>query len=752
MKTARIISFGILFFLSLSGFAQYEESDQARILNIKLRNDLNQAVPSFVIQVSNSEADKGIRIISDKAGNIEVPVETGHEYTIKDNEENLLDKISIPKNPTAPLIKTIIVSKPVISARLIYDTVSQKPEYSSDNENVLEARITIRVWDLDRKLLQNIKVRLVCSKYGTVYTATTNASGVARFQVLIGGDYNLGIQELENLKVIRVPAVSGTALVMDVPYQPTDITEITRNDTVYQEYIPRKKATFSRAFLEVIINDYEHRPLPGEPVYLAVVGKPTVYTAMTDRLGKAYFLLPYGNDYVVNLTYERDIFLCSYPLKEGVLREDEAFVTYRGTAQIREFFKNARRDQQGFITEFHPVEVKKIGFDASNVIKTKHGYNVNFPAKSETPPPAILNNKDVIQGGGYFSKDVYSFNNKTGLFNWGLQLGDNGVSASVCAEDFLVITTESCTLYAIDARTGELAWSKWLGPELNSTPTVANGKVYAVYPAKLDAVITDNKPYAVICFDLKTGNIIWQNWIDSEPLGSPVANGKSLYITTSLGNLHQFDNSTGKVQRPLKNGRFTSPPTISGGIVYLSRRIAEKPEQERIEAFLAATLAPAGLFPSMTINAKDDISSLSPSELMNYCSGRPLVFLGKLYAVSGKSLVCFDAKQFTKLWTIDLSKRTGMMEDEFAAMPAAVNKKIVVSTLSGKVLVVDPLKGEIETTYDLESALKFQPVISDGWIYAGSKEGKLISYNTGNPLLTGWPMWSMNAAHNPVVE
>jgi outer membrane protein assembly factor BamB len=48
--------------------------------------------------------------------------------------------------------------------------------------------------------------------------------------------------------------------------------------------------------------------------------------------------------------------------------------------------------------------------------------------------------------------------------------------------------------------------------------------------------------------------------------------------------------------------------------------------------------------------------------------------------------------------------------------------------------------------------VKFQPVISDGWIYAGSKEGKLISFNTGNPSLTGWPMWSMNATHNPVVE
>ena len=752
MKAARIISTGILVFLSCSVFAQYEEYSQAKILNIKLKNDLNQAVPSFEVRITGSEADKAIRIISDKAGNIEVPVETGHEYTIKDNEGNLLDKISIPQNPTSPLTKTIIASKPMLHAGQTYDTLFQSLAGTTEKRNVLEASVTTRVVNLDQKPQKNLTVRLVCSKYRTVYTATTNSSGVARFQVLIGGDYNLGIEESGNLRTIRIPATSGYSLTLEVPYQPTNITEITRNDTVYQEYIPLKRATFSRAFLEVTLKDYEHQPLPGEPVYLAVVGQSTVYTAMTDQQGKAYLLLPYGNDYTLHLTYERDIFLCSFPFKEGILREDEAFVTYRGTAQIREFFKNAKRDQNGFITEFMPVAVKKIGFDASNVVKTKHGYTVHFPAKSETPTPAILNNKDVIQGGGYYSKNVYSFNNKTGLFNWGLELGDNGVSASVCAENFLVITTESCTLYAIDARTGELAWSKWLGPELNSTPTVANGKVYAVYPNQLDARMNENKPYAVICFDLKTGNIIWQNWIDSEPLGSPVACGKSLYITTSLGNLHQFDNTTGKVQRPLKNGGFTSPPTISGGIVYLTRLSSGKPEQQRIEAFLATTLAPSGSFPAMAIAADDEISSLTPSELMNYSSGRPLAFLGRLYTVSGKSLVCFDAKQFTKLWTFDLAKITGMTEDEFASMPAAVNKKIVVSTLSGKVLVVDPLKGAIETTYDLESALKFQPVINDGWIYAGSKEGKLISYNTGNPSLTGWPMWSMNAAHNPVVE
>ncbi len=378
---------------------------------------------------------------------------------------------------------------------------------------------------------------------------------------------------------------------------------------------------------------------------------------------------------------------------------------------------------------------------------------MNSKCLVETPTPAVLNNRDVIQGGGYYSRELYSLNKMTGLFNWGLELSDNGVSASVCDEDFLVITTESCTLYAIDAGTGELAWSKWLGPDINSTPTVANGKVYAVYPTALDTpVMGENKPFAVICFDLKTGAIIWQNHLDSEPLGSPVACGNSVYITTSLGNLHQFDNTTGKVKSPVKNGGFTSPPTITGGIVYVNRKSEEKPGQERIEAFQATSLIPAGSFPAMKSDTGIEIKGLTPSELMNYSFGRPLAFHNRLYAVIGKSLTCFDPGKLTSVWTLDLSLKTGMEMEEFAAMPSAANEKIVVSTRSGKVLVIDPAKGAIEKVYDLETAMKFQTVISDGWIYAGSAEGKLISYNTGDPSFTGWPMWSINAAHNPVIE
>ncbi|MCX6278015.1 MAG: PQQ-binding-like beta-propeller repeat protein [Bacteroidetes bacterium] len=717
-----------------------------------MKNELNQSAPAIVVHLTDKNTGQFMNVVSDQKGQMEIPVEPGHMYVIKVNRAILPDEISIPKKPGAPLTKTIIISNQDSNNEHPFDTVFQKTGSSFYKVSALEAKLTFRITDLDHRPLKNLAVRLVCPKYRRVYLSATNDLGVARFQVLLGGDYNLGIGESENIKNYQIPISSGYSLTVDIPYQPTDVTERTQNDTVFQESIKQMQATSLRAFLQVKVQDYDHLPLKDESVYLNVIGKSQVYTAKTDLQGKAYFLLPYGNDYTLHLTYERDIFLCKYPWKEGILLEDEALITYRGTAQIKDFFRGAIRDKNGFITEFMSVPVKKIGFDPVNIQPTKHGYHVNFPAKSETPTPAILNNNDVIQGGGYYSKEVYSFNNKNGRLNWGLELGDNGVSASVCDEDFLVITTESCTLYAINAKTGELAWSKWLGPEINSTPTVANGKVYAVYPTQLDPDENEVKPYAVICFDLKNGKILWQNWIDSEPLGSPVACGQSVYITTSNGNLHQFDNTSGKGQCPERNGGFTSPPTIAGNIVYLARKNQEKPEQEQIEAFQSNGLVYRGSFPSKTTNAEYETQYLKPSELMNFSTGRPLFFRGKLYAVSGNSLTCFDPGKHSSLWTIDLTKIPALQQDEFSSMPVAVNQKIMVSTRSGKVMVVDPVKGVVELTYDLETPVKFQPVVHDGWIYAGSGDGKLISYNTGNKSLTGWPMWSMNAAHNPVVE
>src|SRR5262249_25851899 len=158
----------------------------------------------------------------------------------------------------------------------------------------------------------------------------------------------------------------------------------------------------------------------------------------------------------------------------------------------------------------------------------------------------------------------------TGELVWGVTLDDDGPSAAVCADGVTVFNTESCTIFALDAKTGKQLWSYFLGDPLTSTPTIANGKVFTSYPAagrggqaqqqnlnpannapqdkKAAAKPKDNQAakagppcsHVLAAFDLKTGKILWQRWIDSDVMTAPVAVDKDLYATSFAGVVYKF--------------------------------------------------------------------------------------------------------------------------------------------------------------------------------------------------------------------
>ena len=62
-------------------------------------------------------------------------------------------------------------------------------------------------------------------------------------------------------------------------------------------------------------------------------------------------------------------------------------------------------------------------------------------------------------------------------------------------------------------------------------------------------------------------------------------------------------------------------------------------------------------------------------------------------------------------------------------------------TGSGSVLRMDPDNGEVTDSFELGAgAFASQPIVHDGWIYAGTKRGAVVAHDTGQPELTGWEM------------
>ena len=77
--------------------------------------------------------------------------------------------------------------------------------------------------------------------------------------------------------------------------------------------------------------------------------------------------------------------------------------------------------------------------------------------------------------------------------------------------------------------------------------------------------------HILACFELKTGKILWQKWIDSDVMSAPVAVDKELYATTFAGTVYRFDQATGKIMSA-KRSRATSAPVVVGGKVFYTQR------------------------------------------------------------------------------------------------------------------------------------------------------------------------------------
>ncbi len=105
-----------------------------------------------------------------------------------------------------------------------------------------------------------------------------------------------------------------------------------------------------------------------------------------------------------------------------------------------------------------------------------------MPSGGAVPTPTVYRGK-LYASGGFSSKEFYCFDAATGEFKWGVDLSDDGPSSAIPYGDSIIFGTESCTIFALNAESGALRWSWYLGDPLMSAPTVCGDYVLAAYPA-----------------------------------------------------------------------------------------------------------------------------------------------------------------------------------------------------------------------------------------------------------------------------
>lgn len=444
-------------------------------------------------------------------------------------------------------------------------------------------------------------------------------------------------------------------------------------------------------------------------------------------------------------------------------------------------------------SSFRPGHVTPRELEDKATTKTKDGFVIQLPSGAPVPTPSVHKGKLYVSG-GFHSKEFYCFDAQTGKLVWGVNLDDDGPTSAACQDDVILFNTESCTIFAVDASSGKQLWSLYLGDPLTSTPSIAKGRVFTSYPARGNVEPGKEKAappcsHVLAAFDLKTGKLLWQRWIDSDVMSAPVAVEKDLYVTSFAGIVYRLNQEDGKLLSAMKS-RATSAPVVVGDKLFHTRRDDDgkgKPAEavaggarqtlkeeftgekkdaryldDKVQDRSALKMQAKGLDASNGFGdtpaaanapaASFNIGQSNVSSMQAFQGSRILNYRDNNFNCMGDELICTDPANGKRRWAVklegDLAKEGGFL----ASPPAAAGGQLFLTTLKGEVLQVNPDNGKVLVRHNVGAPVRYQPAVEGGKIYVGTQNGKIICLDAGDKKFTGWPCWGGNAAHTGLPE
>jgi outer membrane protein assembly factor BamB len=725
----------ILLVLSIGINAQSVIEPHPVDLFLRVADYAENIIPFKYIYLKEPTGKTTKKSMTDAKGIAQFTVTSGKSYQIFLTDTTPFTTISIPERSlsfSSQQINIPPLTDAEKAAQIRPDTIDQTTLglQRPDPGNIF---FKIGLKDHMNRPVRNFIVRVIDPKTMQVYISKTNTDGFAQFHVAGKTKYIIGINDFEQYDTVTVPGYSYGLI---LTYVPTKVFEDIKGDTVFQQPSSGMSTTSERALVKIILRDHDNKWLPNEPVFFDVIGKNKVYAGKTDKNGTLIMLLPKGDQYELNFKYERAMQRLDYPMSP-ILYSTQLVITTIGAKRVEEYYKTAQRTGE-FRTEFMQPTISPVRMESNIVEKTPQGFNMNFAEKGPVVTPAVYNKKLYVSSGS-FSPEIYCVDANTGAFNWGIQLAESGPSVMVVEDGILLINTESCTLYAIDAETGVLAWSKWLGPYIYHSPTVNNGKVYASYPDDIYVNRTEN--FVLASFDLKTGEIVWQSRMYNEPLGAPVAYGNHIFVTDAGGLLYSFDATTGK-RTGMVNIGASNPPVFDGTNLWVNFGNRSLHSVSHLGKFSPDNLTLLKEYSSLYDSVTRALD-LTWMQRMSYSRSRVLISEGQYFQYNCYGLQSFNPNDGTLRWSIPI--KPGIENQPSLTL---AGKNLVVNVNNTKLAFVEPTKGTFIKEINVGHVPSSEPVIANGWIYTGTKSGKMVAIKTADKLLDGWGQWGMNGSHN----
>ncbi|HEU0029929.1 MAG TPA: PQQ-binding-like beta-propeller repeat protein [Kofleriaceae bacterium] len=370
------------------------------------------------------------------------------------------------------------------------------------------------------------------------------------------------------------------------------------------------------------------------------------------------------------------------------------------------------------------------------------GWVARIPDSRQLPAVAYGQGK-IFVSGGFESVSFYALDATTGHLEWATTaLEDNGPTAPVIDGDDVLFNTESCTLFALDARTGKRRWFHYLGDPTLAQIAVADGVVYSAHP---DA--DTGGPYALSAFRVKSGTRVWSRALDGELLVTPVIAGDAVYASTLAGSTYRFDRKTGKLvwRRALQ---ATTAPWVAGEELFVSRRRGGKEQQIVVDTATGKVLrehtASTGSYFADVPVPGDDWKKIWAFE-----GSRPVVDHGVRYVAMGSDVHASDANNGEAIWHRRYDAKSGARQLGSVALAGST---LVTATRDGKVFGLDVDTGFTLWSYDIGHRMIAEPVIAQGWLYAPTEDGYVVALNVADKSLDGWHMFGGNPQKNGAIQ
>ena len=365
----------------------------------------------------------------------------------------------------------------------------------------------------------------------------------------------------------------------------------------------------------------------------------------------------------------------------------------------------------------------------------RQGWVARIPDTVQLPAVAYGAGKIYVSG-GFESTTFYGLDAETGHIEWATtNLEDNGPTAPVYEDDRVLFNTESCTLFALDAKTGKRLWLRKLGDPTVAQTASANGLVYASHPGDAGQELS--------AYRVKDGEPVWSRPIDGELLAAPVVAGGAVYASTIGGTTYRFAAKSGRLAWS-EYLAATTAPWIAGDELFVSRRKKGKEEQVVVDAKTGKIARAQQLsHGSYTWDVPADTGDWKA--IWQFEGSRPVIDRGVRYVAMGGELAASDAQSGELLW----QRRYAAAKADRRALGsvALAGSAIVVATRDGQLFGLDIDTGFTLWSYALGHRMHAEPVIAKGWIYAATDDGYVVALHVADPTLDGWHMFGGNPQH-----